>query len=181
MAATVARPAIEPATASACEAAQAVRRRNSTPVAASATAIIPVHQAMASDALSPIGVPISSPRSVSITGVAGWCSAKPCSHEEKVSVVLLVTGLVRNHATLEAQLAAAMQSADSQQVMLSYGRMLARLTDEGRFPALHAAIAAGVFDGGGDGDAGYDLDVDFAFGLERALDGIEAFIGDRQG
>jgi hypothetical protein len=126
-------------------------------------------------------VPISSPRSVSITGVAGWCSAKPCSHEEKVSVVLLVTGLVRNHATLEAQLAAAMQSADSQQVMLSYGRMLARLTDEGRFPALHAAIAAGVFDGGGDGDAGDDLDVDFAFGLERALDGIEAFIGDRQG
>ena len=33
----------------------------------------------------PTGVPSSSPRSVSMTGVTGWCSAKPCSHAGIVS------------------------------------------------------------------------------------------------
>ena len=30
---------------------------------------------------SPTGVPSSSPRSVSMIGVTGWCAAKPCSHD----------------------------------------------------------------------------------------------------
>src|ERR1035438_3719710 len=36
---------------------------------------MPAHQAMARIALLPIGVPVSSPRSVSVIGVNGSCSA----------------------------------------------------------------------------------------------------------
>ena len=53
--------------------------------------------------------------------------------------------------------------------------MLARLTDPERFPALHAVIAAGVFE-----DEPDDPDYDFTFGLERVLDGIETLIETRR-
>jgi hypothetical protein len=39
------------------------------------TSAMPMHQATARMALLPMGVPISSPRSVSMTGVKGWYSA----------------------------------------------------------------------------------------------------------
>jgi hypothetical protein len=58
--------------------------------------------------------------------------------------------------------------------MASYGRLLARLTDPARFPALHAVLAAGVFDEPDDGDD------EFRFGLERVLDGIEALTEKRR-
>jgi AcrR family transcriptional regulator len=93
--------------------------------------------------------------------------------DEKLSVVLLLTGYVRNQATLEADIAAALAAgaaAAEAEMMPSYGRLLARLTDPERFPALHAVIEAGVFDEPDEGD------YDFAFGLERVLDGIEALI-----
>jgi hypothetical protein len=57
--------------------------------------------------------------------------------------------------------------------MSDYGRLLARLTDAERFPALHAVIAAGVFDDGPDGP---DEPDEFVFGLERVLDGIDALV-----
>lgn len=91
---------------------------------------------------------------------------------EKVLVVLLVSGLVRNHATLEVQLDTAMRAAGDEHVMPGYGRMLAQLTDSEHFPALHAAIDAGIFD---DDDDSLELD----FGLARVLDGIEVLIRDR--
>jgi hypothetical protein len=59
-------------------------------------------------------------------------------------------------------------------MMGSYGRLLARLTDPERFPALRAVIAAGVF------DEPDEADYDFRFGLERVLDGIETLIEKRR-
>ena len=59
-------------------------------------------------------------------------------------------------------------------MMGAYGRLLARLTDPERFPALHAVLTAGVFDEPDDGD------FDFSFGLERVLDGIETLIDRRR-
>jgi hypothetical protein len=59
-------------------------------------------------------------------------------------------------------------------MMGSYGRVLTRLTDPERFPALHAVIAAGVFE---EEDEPGD---EFTFGLERVLDGIEALIENRR-
>jgi hypothetical protein len=54
-----------------------VRRRNNSAAAAQDAARTRRHQVTASGALSPLGVPISRPRSVSMTGVTGWLSAKP--------------------------------------------------------------------------------------------------------
>ena len=89
---------------------------------------------------------------------------------EKMSAMLLLTGFVRGQGRLQADIAAAPES----ELMASYGRLLARLTDPERFPALHAVIAAGTFDEPDDGD------LDFSFGLERVLDGIETLIDKRR-
>ena len=97
--------------------------------------------------------------------------------DEKLSVILLLTGYVRNQAMLEAEFSAAQAAgatAPDPEMLPSYGRLLARLTDPERFPALHAVIADGVFDEPDDGD------YDFTFGLERVLDGIETLIDRRR-
>ncbi|HYN17718.1 MAG TPA: TetR/AcrR family transcriptional regulator C-terminal domain-containing protein, partial [Actinomycetes bacterium] len=97
--------------------------------------------------------------------------------DEKLSVILLLTGYVRNQGTLQADIAAAQAAGAALQdpeMMVSYGHMLARLTDPERFPALHAVIEAGVF------DEPDEADYDFTFGLERVLDGIETLIDDRR-
>jgi AcrR family transcriptional regulator len=93
---------------------------------------------------------------------------------EKMSAILLLTGYVRTEATLTADIAAALArsapGADLPETMVNYGRLMAKLTDPERFPALHAVIAAGVF------DQADEMDSEFVFGLERVLDGIEALI-----
>jgi AcrR family transcriptional regulator len=97
--------------------------------------------------------------------------------DEKLSVILLLTGYVRNQVLLEAEIAAAQAAgvtAPDPELLPSYGRLLAKLTDPERFPALHKVIAAGVFDEPDDGD------FDFSFGLERVLDGIETLIETRR-
>jgi AcrR family transcriptional regulator len=90
------------------------------------------------------------------------------SETEKLSVILLLTSYVRIYATLTAEIGAAGQG--SQEAMSAYGRLLAKLTDPERFPALHAVIAAGVF------DAPDEPNAEFVFGLERVLDGIDALV-----
>ena len=90
------------------------------------------------------------------------------SEQEKLSSILVLSGFVRNAATLAADIAAA-HTAD-EQTMRSFGALLQRFTDAEHFPALHAAIADGAFD---DDD---DIDAEFVFGLERVLDGIGALV-----
>jgi AcrR family transcriptional regulator len=91
----------------------------------------------------------------------------PLTEQEKLSTVLLLSGFVRNEATLTADLAA---GSAGEQVMPGYGTMLRGLLPEGRFPALRLAIASGALD---DDD---DIDAEFNFGLLRILDGIAALI-----
>ena len=95
----------------------------------------------------------------------------------KMSVMLLVSGFVRNEATLTADIGAAMTSgATAQEMMSSYGRLLAKLTDAQRFPALSAVIASGVL------DRADEPDDEFVFGLERLLDGVDVLVrGSRAG
>jgi AcrR family transcriptional regulator len=90
------------------------------------------------------------------------------SEQEKLSVMLLLSGYVRNQATLAADLESATE------VMASYGATVARLVDPERFPALLAAIESGALD-----DDDYDPEVEFAFGLTRVLDGVERLIAER--
>jgi AcrR family transcriptional regulator len=89
---------------------------------------------------------------------------------EKLSVILLVSGYVRNEATLGIDLAAAAARSADGQIMPSWRQQITRLTDADHFPALHAALASGVF------DQDDDADDEFTFGLERVLDGIEALV-----
>ena len=96
---------------------------------------------------------------------------------EKMAAMLLLTGFVRGQASFQADIPAAQAAGAAPpdpELMSAYGRLLARLTDPERFPALHAVLEAGVFDEPDDGE------FDFAFGLERVLDGIETLIEKRR-
>lgn len=88
---------------------------------------------------------------------------------------MLVSGYVRTLATTEADVQAAIRASGvtPDEWMAAYPRMLTKLADPGRYPALTAFIAAGVFDVADDpGD-------EFSFGLERILDGVEALVSAR--
>jgi len=94
------------------------------------------------------------------------------TEEEKPSVVLMLSGYVANHVTVMAQVAESFV-AGGDAAMRGYADTLRALTDAERFPALHAVLEAGVF------DRADPPDEEFAFGLERILDGIEALIRSR--
>jgi len=90
----------------------------------------------------------------------------------KASVVMLLSGYIRNVAATEADVLAAVLASglSPDEWMASYPRMLAQLTDARRFPALTAFIEAGVF------DQADEPDTEFVFGLDRILDGIAILI-----
>lgn len=120
----------------------------------------------------PISGPPIGPNNVAWLDNALQCLANtPLTEDQKLSTVLLVSGHVRNEATLSADLTAA---SGGQPVMPGYGSLLRRLSSAEQFPALHRAIESGSL------DEDDDLDTEFNFGLERILDGIESLI-DRSG
>ncbi|HEY2317063.1 MAG TPA: TetR/AcrR family transcriptional regulator [Solirubrobacteraceae bacterium] len=116
----------------------------------------------------PISGPPLGPNNVAwLDNALAALSGTPLTEQEKLSSVLLVSGFVRNEATLNADFAAA---AGGRQLMPGYGRLLSRLTTAEQFPSLHEAIASGSLD---DPD---DPDAEFSFGLERILDGVAALM-----
>jgi AcrR family transcriptional regulator len=94
---------------------------------------------------------------------------------EKASVILLVSGYVRNVGTQDADIEAAIRASGTtpQEWLSSYGRMLTKVADPQRFPAISKFVAAGVF------ETADDPDDEFIFGLERLLDGIDALVRSR--
>jgi AcrR family transcriptional regulator len=138
---------------------------------------------MAKDAWA-VGVPISS--APATPNAVAWMDACVAAldgtgldYTERASVLLLLSGYVRNQVALGASLAAAATTdPDAVALMRDYSRVLARVADPVRFPALAAAVAAGAFD---DDDTAGDegLDAEFSFGLERILDGIEVLVRER--
>jgi AcrR family transcriptional regulator len=95
------------------------------------------------------------------------------SWADKCAIAFLLSMYVRAEAMLMTDIYAGLQSAggSAHEAMSEYGKVLADLTSAGDFPALTAAIDAGVFTGT-DPPA-----TQFAFGLERILDGIEYALG----
>src|SRR3954469_495137 len=85
---------------------------------------------------------------------------------QKLSVMLLLSGYVRNEATLAASIGA----VPGGEIMPAWGRLLARRTDPEDFPALHAALGSEAF------AQDDEPDDEFVFGLERVLDGIAALV-----
>jgi AcrR family transcriptional regulator len=94
------------------------------------------------------------------------------TEDEKPSVVLMLSGYAANHVTVMAQVAESFLG-EGDAAMRGYADTLRALTDAERFPALHAMLAAGVF------DRADPPDVEFEFGLQRILDGIAALISSR--
>jgi AcrR family transcriptional regulator len=88
------------------------------------------------------------------------------SEPEKLSVMLLLSGYVRNEATLTADLGA----AEGGEIMPTWGATLARLTSPDDFPALHAALTSEAF------AQDDEPDDEFVFGLERVLDGVAVLV-----
>jgi AcrR family transcriptional regulator len=86
--------------------------------------------------------------------------------EDKLSTLLLVSGFVRNEATLAADM------SGQTEIMPAWARVLRGLTDDERFPALRAALASGAF------EHDDDPDDEFVWGLQRILDGIAVLIDD---
>jgi AcrR family transcriptional regulator len=95
---------------------------------------------------------------------------------EKLSVIMLLGSLIRNEATLAANVGAAMLTPGSmeQVIVRNYGNILLQITDPEQFPAVRAAITGGAF------NIDADPDTEFVFGLERILDGVEALIHARR-
>jgi AcrR family transcriptional regulator len=94
------------------------------------------------------------------------------SEARKASVIMLLSGCVRNLAVTEMDVAAAIRDSGlaPDAWMAGYGTMLRELTDAERFPALAAFLDAGVF------DIADPPEDEFVFGLERILDGVAALI-----
>ncbi|MFC7481096.1 TetR/AcrR family transcriptional regulator C-terminal domain-containing protein [Luedemannella flava] len=84
---------------------------------------------------------------------------------------MLVSGYVWRESQLMIDIEAAVSRDDKwQQMLLNYGANLAAVADRARFPEVNALIDAGTFE---DADT---IDEDFAFGLDRILDGIATLI-----
>ncbi|MFD7864418.1 TetR/AcrR family transcriptional regulator [Streptomyces sp. NPDC059783] len=94
---------------------------------------------------------------------------------EQFSVLMLVSGFVRNEALVRADLDAAVEArgVPAEEVRAGYARTLGRLVDPERHPALSRLAATGGM--GAPGDPEHD----FRFGLERVLDGIDVLVRSR--
>lgn len=86
------------------------------------------------------------------------------TEREKLSVVMLLSGYVRQWAGLSLATGAAGAAQAAR-----YAAALARVIDPVRFPAVTAAMAGGAID-----DEWDDGDAEFVFGLDRVLDGVAA-------
>ncbi len=116
----------------------------------------------------PIAGPPAMPHEVTWTEDAlGTFRDTGLTDRERLSVLMLVSGYVRNQARLEAQVGEVGTNQPS------YGALLRRLIDERAYPELNRLVSSGVLD---DPD---DADAEFSFGLDRVLDGIEALLRKR--
>ncbi len=101
-------------------------------------------------------------------------AATGLEEHEKASVVLLLTGYVRNHVMLFSELGQfAGSGSGPDEAMRGYVATLRDLDAAERFPALGRVLDAGVF------DRADPPEVEFEFGLERILDGVEALVARR--
>lgn len=98
----------------------------------------------------------------------------PLDDGERLSIALVLSAYSRSFAQLTTDLQQGIErrGVTGPEMTRQYGQMLGRLVTEARFPTVHAAIRHGLFDEAEEGE-GDGVDVEFEFGLQRILDGIE--------
>ena len=105
---------------------------------------------------------------------AGLAALKETSlaAEDRFAVYFLVVSFIQGNLRFFAEIERGSQQNASGDIggEEPYGMLLTRLMPPGRFPEVEEMIAAGVLD---QDDSGED---EFAFALQRVLDGIEVFI-----
>ncbi len=128
-----------------------------------------------------ISPPPATPSSVELMerGLAPLAGT-PLAEQDKAHLILMINGYVFWMARLETELAPGERSGDEASgrgsgdpetdPLVAYITVMHTLVDD-RWPAVKRAVDGGVFD-----DEGDTRDADFAFGLERILDGIETLI-----
>ncbi|MGW1774741.1 TetR/AcrR family transcriptional regulator [Streptomyces sp. NPDC002104] len=94
---------------------------------------------------------------------------------EKVSAIILIGGLVRNEATMVADMMDAIVKAgvSPDQVLGQYVRTLRLMTAPDTHPAVTRLLESDAFSGAD------EPDFQFRFGLDRILDGLAALISER--
>jgi len=100
----------------------------------------------------------------------------PLSPGEKISTILLLSGLVRSFGHIERDLRRAMvKGAEYDEgSRRASAEALRALVTESRFPYLYPIVQAGAYTDDETADAEAPVHDDFAFGLERILDGVQA-------
>jgi hypothetical protein len=98
----------------------------------------------------------------------------PLSDAEKMSTALLLSSYARAVGVVERDVSRSRQTAGPPQHGEAFTTALAELVTPERFPDLAPLVLSGVYS---DGDDEQD---DFAFGLERILDGIERYVAARE-
>jgi hypothetical protein len=117
-----------------------------------------------------IGPPPATPSSVTLMerGLAPLADT-PLAEQDKAHLILMINGYVFWQARLETELAPGTGDPASDP-LVAYVTVMHTLVDE-RWPAVKRVVDAGVFD-----DEADTRDADFAFGLERILDGVEVLV-----
>jgi len=124
----------------------------------------------------PINAPPATPNQLAWLEAGLRCLADTgLSEQQKLSVMLLLTGFVRSEVGLATEIETAAQASGTTvtEVMAGYAHLLQRLVDDRRFPALSTVVQAGVMQSDAEGDDFHD---EFVFGLDRILDGVEALV-----
>ncbi|MER6450491.1 TetR family transcriptional regulator [Streptomyces venezuelae] len=96
---------------------------------------------------------------------------------EKLSTIILIGGLVRNEATMAADMIDAIVKSGvaPQQALAQYVRTLGLMTGPDSHPAVTRLLESDAFSGSG------EPDFQFRFGLDRILDGLAPLVAERSG
>lgn len=117
----------------------------------------------------PLGAPPAGPNNMAwLEAGLSALEATALDHRSRFQLIMNLTMYVMSRARLLHEMSQAKAEDEAH-----YPKILARVLDPERFPAIVNALKAGAFDF--DDPVDWD-DTDFTFGLERLLDGFEHFV-----
>lgn len=121
----------------------------------------------------PMAAPPLAPNSLTFVerGLEALDTADGLYDADKLRIIGLISSYTLSEARMAHDAARAAASADTPPV--SFERLLLELVDAKHYPRLHRIARANEL---GDNASGFEEREEFAFGLERILDGVEALI-----